>query len=289
MITTAIAVHNEEKTIKKVIELWQKEPVDEILIISSGSTDNTNNIIRQLAKKDKRIHLVTEPKKTGKPAAINKLLTIAKHTLIIMTDGDVYIEPGAAAHLKRHFCKADKKIGIVAGHPIPINPKGIFGLWMQMSCDILHEKRTKNIELDVTGNLYAIKKGIIKKIPGNTTLDDVYVAYETKKSGYKIIYEPKATVRVKGVKNLNDFITQKTRTRVGWHQLRHTENITTSRTPTGELTYIRQTLKYLLTPTGIIAVPAYYLLCTITWLLAWWKYKTEKNYLKLWKPAKSTK
>ena len=287
--TVAIAVHNEEKIIKKVITLWQKEPIDEILIISSGSTDNTNKIIHRLAKKDKRIRLITEPKKTGKPNAINKLLTLAKHTIIIMTDGDVYIEPGAAKHLTRHLNKADKKIGIVAGHPIPLNPKGIFGLWMQMSCDILHEKRAKNIELDVTGNLYAIKKGIIKKIPENTTLDDAYVAHETKKAGYKIIYEPEAKVRVKGVKNLHDFITQKTRTRVGWHQLRRAENITTSRTPTGELTYIRQTLKYLPTPTGIIAVPLYYAANAAAWLLAWWKYKTEKNYLKLWKPAKSTK
>ncbi len=285
--TVAIAVHNEEKTIKKVIELWQKEPIDEILIISSESTDNTNKIIRQLAKKDKRLRLITEPKKTGKPGAINKLLSLAKYNLIIMTDGDVYIEPGAANHLTQHF--KDKKIGIVAGHPIPLNPKGIFGLWMQMSCDILHEKRAKNIELDVTGNLYAIKKGIIKKIPENTTLDDVYVAHETKKRGFKITYEPEAIVHVKGVENISDFITQKTRTRVGWYQLKNNEKIKTARTPTGELAYITKTLRYMLTPAGIIAVPAYYLLCAETWLLAWWKYKTEKNYLKLWKPAKSTK
>ena len=282
--TVAIAVHNEENTIRKVIELWQKEPIDEILIISSESTDNTNKIIKHLAKQDKRIHLITEPKKTGKPNAINKILTLAKHSTIIMTDGDVYIDPGAAAHLTQHL--KNKNTGLVAGHPIPQNPKGIFGLWMQMSCDILHKKRTKNIELDVTGNLYAIKKGIIKKIPETTLLDDVYVAHETKKAGYKILYEPKATVRVKGVTNLHEFITQKTRTRVGWHQLRHTK---TTRTPTGELTYLRQTLKYLKTPTGIIAVPAYYVAIASTWLLAWWKYKTEKNYLKLWKPAKSTK
>ncbi len=287
MITVAIAVHNEEKTIKKVITLWQKEPVDEILIISSNSTDNTNNIIEGLSKKDKRIRLVTEPRKTGKPSAINSLLSLAKYDTIIMTDGDVYIEPGAAAHLTHHF--TDKKTGIIAGHPLPQNPRGIFGLWMQISCDILHEKRTKDIELDVTGNLYAIRKGIIKKIPKNTTLDDVYVANETRKAGYKIIYEPKAIVYVKGAGTLSDFISQKTRTRVGWCQLKCDENIKTLRTPTGELVYIKKTLKYLLTPTGIIAVPAYYLLCAITWLLAWWKYKTEKDYLKLWKRAESTK
>ncbi len=204
-----------------------------------------------------------------------------------MTDGDVYIEPGATRHLTQHF--KDKKTGTVAGHPIPLKPKGIFGLWMQMSCDILHEKRTKNIELDITGNLYAIKKGIVKKIPQNTTLDDVYVAHETKKASHKIIYEPKAIVHVKGVETIGDFITQKTRTRVGWHQLKHRELAKTSRTPKGELKYIKKTIKYLFTPTGIIAVPAYYLLTAATWLLAWWKYKTEKNYLKLWKPAKSTK
>ena len=287
MITVGIAVHNEEKTIKKVLTLWQKEPIDEILIISSNCTDNTNNIIEDLSKKDKRIRLIKEPEKKGKPNAINKILDLAKSGIIIMTDGDVYIEPGATTRLIIHF--KDKKTGIVAGHPLPLKPKGISGLWMQLSCDILHEKRTKNIELDVTGNLYAIKKGIIKKIPENTTLDDVYVAYETKKSGYKITYEPKATVRVKGVENISDFITQKTRTRVGWHQLNQIENIKTSRTPIGELAFIKKSFKYLHTPTGIIAILIYYLLNASAWLIAWWKYKTEKNYLKLWKPAKSTK
>lgn len=287
MITVGIAVHNEENTIKKVITLWQKEPIDEILIISSESTDNTDNIIKDIAKKDKRIHHIIESTKTGKPNAINKILKISKNNIIIMTDGDVYIEPGATEHIIHHF--KNKEIGIIAGHPIPLNPKGIYGIWMQISCDILHKKRTENIELDVTGNLYAIRKNIIKKIPQNTTLDDAYVAYETNKNGYNIIYEPEAIVYVKGVESLSDFISQKTRTRIGWYQLKHTENIKTTRVPSKELAYIKDILKYIFMPIGTIAVPLYLLLNTATWLNAWWKWKTEKDYLKSWRPAKTTK
>lgn len=287
MLTVGIAVHNEEKSIRKVISLWQKEPVGEILIISSGSTDSTESIIRALIEKDARIRLISEPEKKGKPAAINKILYLAKGDIIIMTDGDVYIEPGAANLLKARF--SENKIGLVAGHPVPLYPEGIPGCWMRMSCDIMHDKRTKNIELDVTGNLYAIKKGIVKNIPENTTLDDVYVAFEVKKKGYAIVYEPEAIVRVKGVETISDFISQKTRTRVGWHQLHECEKADTSRTPAGELAYIPKLTKYIMTPLGIIAVSSYLMLSASTWFVAWWKWKTEKNYLNLWKTAKSTK
>lgn len=287
MLTVGIAVHNEEKCIKKVISLWQKEPVGEILIISSGSTDRTDSIIRSLIEKDPRIRLISEREKKGKPSAINKILSAAKGDIIIMTDGDVYVEPGASSLLEAHF--SGNKIGLVAGHPIPLDLEGVPGRWMRISCDILHEKRSKNIELDVTGNLYAIKKGIIEKIPENTTLDDVYVALEVKKKGYSIVYEPEAKVRVKGVRTIGDFISQKTRTRVGWHQIHETEKADISRTPIGELTYMPKLAKYIITPLGIIAVLSYLMLSAATWLLAWWKWKTEKNYLKLWKSAKSTK
>lgn len=287
MLTVSIAVHNEEKSIKKVISLWQKEPVDEILVISSGSTDSTDPIIRALTEKDTRIRLISEREKNGKPAAINKILSAAKGDIIIMTDGDVYVEPGAANFLEAHF--TESKIGLVAGHPIPLDPEGIPGCWMRISCDILHDKRSKNIELDVTGNLYAIRKGIVEKIPENTTLDDVYVAFEVKKKGYSIVYEPEAIVRVKGVGTISDFISQKTRTRVGWHQLHESEKADISRTPAGELAYIPKLIKYIITPLGIIAVPSYLMLSAATWLLAWWKWRTEKDYIKLWTPAKSTK
>lgn len=287
MLTVGIAVHNEEKCIKKAITLWQKEPVDEILVISSGSTDSTDTIIRALREKDSRIRLISEREKKGKPAAINKILDLAKGDKIIMTDGDVYVEPGAANLLEAHF--TENKIGLVAGHPVPLDPKGVSGCWMRISCDILHSKRSKNIELDVTGNLYAIRKGIVEKIPENTTLDDVYVALEVKKKGYDIVYEPEAIVRVKGVTTIGDFMSQKTRTRVGWRQIQESEKAGTSRTPAGDLLYIPKLVKYIMTPSGIIAVPSYLMLSAATWLLAWWKWKTEKNYLKLWKTAKSTK
>ena len=287
MITVGIAVYNEENTIEKVLNLWQAEPVDEIMIISSGSTDATDKIIGNISKKDSRIRLITEREKKGKPSAINKILAAAKGDIIIMSDGDVYIEPGAVDLLQARFSK--NKIGLVAGHTVPLSSKGVSGCWMRISCDILHDKRSKNIELDVTGNLYAIRKGIVEKIPENTTLDDVYVALGVKKKGYSIDYEPEAIVRVKGVATVGDFISQKTRTRVGWRQIHESEKADISRTPAGELAYIPKLVKYTITPIGIIAVPSYLMLSAAAWLLAWWKWKTEKNYIKLWKTAKSTK
>ena len=72
MITVGIAVYNEEKNIKQVIDFWLKEPIDEILIVSSGCTDTTEKIIKNI--KNKKIKLIAEKKRTGKSSAITKIV-----------------------------------------------------------------------------------------------------------------------------------------------------------------------------------------------------------------------
>lgn len=64
----------------------------EVIVISDGSTDNTNQIITEYSKKDKRIVPVFK-ENTGVSDTRNKGLDIAKGDFIGFVDGDDYIEP----------------------------------------------------------------------------------------------------------------------------------------------------------------------------------------------------
>ncbi|MCK4550631.1 MAG: glycosyltransferase [Candidatus Aenigmarchaeota archaeon] len=284
MITVGIAAYNEEKNIKQVIDLWLKEPVDEILIVSSGCTDNTEKIITGI--KNKKIKLITESERKGKPSAINKILKHAKGNTIIMTDGDVFPEKGCAIELIQ---KLGPSVGIVAGRPTPINTKGIYGYWAKISFEEQHKNRLKNCDIELTGNLYALKKGLVQKIPKDILLDDAYIALKIKEQNKKIVYAPNAKVLVKFPTNIKDFLNQKARTRTGWYHLQHDENIKVKRTLKNDTIHAIKTMKNLLTLKGALYLPPFYFLSFVAWLKAWVNFKFKKNHLNVWKSIDSTK
>ena len=268
MITVGIAVYNEEKNIKQVIDLWLEEPIDEILVVSSGCTDNTKKIITSI--KNKKLRLITEKKRKGKPSAINKILKHSTGNTIIMADGDVFPKKGCTNELIQKF---DSSVGIVAGRPIPHNTKGIYGYWAKISFEEQHKNRLKNCGVELTGNLYALKKGLIQKIPKDILLDDAYIAYKIKQENKKIVYAPNAKVLVKFPTNIRDFLNQKARTRTGWYQLRHDENISVKRTFKNDTIQATKTMKSLLTIKGFFYLPPFYFLSAIAWIKAWMNFK----------------
>lgn len=61
----------------------------EILIISDGSTDDTNEIVRKLAKKDRRIKLFVRKKRLGYGAGLKEGFAHSTKNLVFYTDGDI--------------------------------------------------------------------------------------------------------------------------------------------------------------------------------------------------------
>jgi len=284
MITTGIAVYNEEKNIKRVINFWLNEPIDEILIVSSGCTDNTENIIK--SSKSKKIKLIIEKERKGKPSAINKILSDAKGDIIIMTDGDVFPKKGCTKKLLEKF---KKNTGIVAGRLMPLSAEGMCGYWAKISYDAMHRKRLQNTDFLVSGNLFAIRNGIVKKIPEDTLIDDAYLGLKTKQKGYDIKYAPKAIVLVKPPSTVSDFINQRTRTRTGWYALEKEEKIKAKRTPLNDAKELLNLTKEFLSIKGLVYIPLLCFFSGIAWAKAWIYLKLKKDPLKIWRYVKSTK
>ncbi len=62
-----IPTYNESENIKKIIKTVLKQPVKnlDILVIDDNSQDGTANIVKSLAKNDKRVQLIERPGKLG--------------------------------------------------------------------------------------------------------------------------------------------------------------------------------------------------------------------------------
>lgn len=227
MITIGLTVCNEEVVIERVMYnlIKIRPPNSEIMIISDGSIDRTNDIIKDFARKYKDIRLFIKKKRQGKASAINKILKYAQGDIIIFTDGDVIVEENSLEYLLKHF--KNPRVGAVGGKPIPVFEKAncLVEGWYYLTHKFWHQSRLEEDKHNnfflVTGNLFAIRRGIVKKIPENTLIDDALIGFLTYKQGWKIEYEPNATVRVTNTKYVCEYIIQKERIQCGWEQLTH--------------------------------------------------------------------
>ena len=125
IIITSFNEPNLEMVIKSV--LTQKINYEhEIMVVAPDK--NAQN----LAKKYKIKYFKDKGK--GKSSAINLLLKKIKSKILILTDGDVYLEKNSINEILELF--KDNKIGCVSGRPVSINSKNTkFGYWSHLLTD----------------------------------------------------------------------------------------------------------------------------------------------------------
>lgn len=102
-LTMVVATLNEARRIGPCLEglRAQDAPVTEILVVDSGSTDGTRELIEAAAGLDPRIRLVTDPPLpagwVGKAWALQHGTTMAKNPWVLGMDADTQAAPGCAA------------------------------------------------------------------------------------------------------------------------------------------------------------------------------------------------
>ncbi|MEM2703216.1 MAG: glycosyltransferase [Candidatus Bathyarchaeia archaeon] len=214
-ISIGIPAYNEEKNIGKLLTAIQNQKtsvteIDQIVVVSSGSTDRTNEIVEDFAKKDPRIHLVRQNCRKGKASAVNEFLRVARNEILVLESADTIPENDAIENLCRVFM--DKQVGMAGAHPVPKNiDKSLVGyasrlLWM------LHHYIA--LEAPKCGELIAFRK-VFDNIPDNTVVDEAWIEFEITKRGYKIVYVPEALVYNRGPETVSDFIKQRRRIACG--------------------------------------------------------------------------
>jgi cellulose synthase/poly-beta-1,6-N-acetylglucosamine synthase-like glycosyltransferase len=104
-VTVLLPALNEEQHIGATLDalLRSTYPKDklELLVIASGSTDNTAKIARAKGKRGPIKVLTKALPRKGKPSALHLGLSQAKHEVIFICDAETRLEPDALSHLVR--------------------------------------------------------------------------------------------------------------------------------------------------------------------------------------------
>lgn len=95
-VSVIIPVYNVEEYLPECLDSVVNQTLKdiEIICVDDGSTDNSLEILKEYAKKDPRIKVLTQ-KNQGAGAARNKGLKVAEGEYLYFIDGDDYIEPEA--------------------------------------------------------------------------------------------------------------------------------------------------------------------------------------------------
>ena len=120
-----ICAYNEAQIIERSIRSVYSQKlstvsVKEVLVVSSGSTDGTDDIVKGLQAEFPTLRLYRQEKREGKNSAINCYLDHKACDLVVMLNADNAF--GTEDSLQKLVEPlADPKVGITGGHPIPTN------------------------------------------------------------------------------------------------------------------------------------------------------------------------
>ena len=195
-VTLLICAYNEGEVIAAKIEnsLELDYPPDKmkIVIASDGSSDKTNDIVRQY--KDERLCLMDYPERRGKIGVINETVPKLISEIVIFSDANTMCRKDAIRKLVRNF--ADPLVGAVSADVVIHNERTTFG--QSESTYYLYERWIQKKEsefnsiIGADGGMYAIRRDLFVPPSSNIILDDFVISMNIALKGYRLIYEEEA-------------------------------------------------------------------------------------------------
>jgi cellulose synthase/poly-beta-1,6-N-acetylglucosamine synthase-like glycosyltransferase len=210
-VTVIIPAHDEEGVIgarlDNLLALDYPAGELEILVVSDGSTDRTDEVVEAYAAREPRVRLLALPR-GGKLAALNTAVGHSMRDVVAFSDANSKWAPDALRKLVRNLADADVSYvcgKLVLERPDGTNREGVYWryeLWLRESESALGSITGGN------GAIYAVRRVdyVAHRFGQDLGLPDAMV-----KRGKRAVYEPDAVASEKPARNLEDEYRRKVR------------------------------------------------------------------------------
>ena len=213
--SVGITAYNEEANIGRLLQAildQQQHEIDitEIIVVASGCTDRTEEIVREYKAQDPRIQLYVQEQREGKTSAINVFLAHAREKICVLESGDTLPREDTIERMVHMF--RDPGVGMTGAHKVAVNtPDHIVGVLSHLR---LKMEPQLCLEIPRLGELIAFRK-VFDQIPPDVAMDEAFVEAFIIRRGMQVRYAPDAVVYSMGPESVGDFVKQRRRNYAG--------------------------------------------------------------------------
>ena len=224
-LSIIMIVRNEEKVLprklRNLLDLNYPDESLEIVMVSDGSTDSTNQILSEHTA-NPRIRVILNPQQQGKAAGLNAAMSSVRGEIVVFTDARQQIEPDAIRVLVENF--ADPEIGCASGELMLGDPEtgeaeqGM-GVYWRIEKAVRELESAVGSVVGATGAIYGVRRKLLVNVPDDAILDDVYIPMHVVRRGARVIFDPRARAWDSPDQGTAREFTRKVRTLSGNYQL----------------------------------------------------------------------
>lgn len=195
-VSLLIAAYNEEESIalkiKNSLELDYPKDKLEIVVVSDGSTDRTDEIVKSFEAQGVRLFRVEG--RVGKTEARNQAVLAMRREIIVFSDATAVYEKNVIKKMVRNF--ADPSVGMVSGNLTYFDKsQGSMGLatklyWNYESAIKRAQSRLHTLT-GAVGCINAFRRKLYHVLPPNI-IEDFTEPLMIVAQGYRIVYEQEA-------------------------------------------------------------------------------------------------
>jgi cellulose synthase/poly-beta-1,6-N-acetylglucosamine synthase-like glycosyltransferase len=257
--------------------------IAEIIVVASGCTDRTEEIVREFMANDSRIQLHIQPQREGKTSAINVFLAHAKERICVLESGDTLPREDTIERMVSMF--RDPGVGMTGAQKVAVNtPDHVVGVLSHLRLKMEHQLC---LEIPRLGELIAFRK-VFDQIPPDVAMDEAFVEALIIRRGMQVRYAPEAVVYNMGPETVRDFVRQRRRNYAGHLYLKdkygyRVSSLQNTRVLRLALEEVWGAIRLVAT-LGILAVLEAY-----SRLLGAWDYRVRKRRHVVWDMAWTTK
>jgi cellulose synthase/poly-beta-1,6-N-acetylglucosamine synthase-like glycosyltransferase len=217
-VSIIVPAYNEEKVLPGKIENlrdldFPRERM-QVVFVSDGSEDGTNEILQNLREENYECILLSDRK--GKANALNQAVARASNEILIFCDAGTLFELDAIKNLVRHF--SNPEVGAVCGavrYQAGADAQQTEGAyWKYESALRMMEARLGAI-LNASGCIYALRRECFSPIPQSTILEDFVIPMRARRLGFSVLYDPEAVAIEFPASTVSGEFTRRVRLAVG--------------------------------------------------------------------------
>ena len=218
-VTLMVCAYNEEDIIAEKMDNTRSldYPSDRLHLVwvTDGSNDNTNSLLAAYPD----VKVIYSPERRGKAAAIKHGIKEIDTEIVMMTDANTMLNPGAVREIARLM--QDPRVGCVSGEKKVMARSDSDeaaqgeGLYWKYESTLKRLDSELYSAMGAAGELCVIRRQLMTDIPDDTLLDDFIISMEIVKKGYKIAYTSNAYAMEYGSADLHEESKRKRRIAAG--------------------------------------------------------------------------